>query len=156
VATGDLERSLYRGKRPGRIARAFMRWWAFVAGLGITKDRMVTLEVVGRSSGRTRALPVVLIHVGGERYVASMLGDDVAWVRNVRASGGKATIRAGRRESVVLVEIPPTQRAPMLKEFLRSRRARGPTSRSTRTRRSRPSRPWPPSILSSGSRRTRP
>ena len=80
---------------------------------------MVTLEVVGRTSGRTHSLPVVLIRVDGERYVASMLGDDVAWVRNIRASAGHACIRAGKREHVILEEIPPAQRPLLLKEFLR-------------------------------------
>jgi hypothetical protein len=96
-----------------------MRWWAFVAGLGMARNRMVALEVVGRTSGRVHPLPVVLIRVDGERYVASMLGDDVAWVRNVRAAGGRAVIRAGGREQVILEEMPVPCRPPLLKEFLR-------------------------------------
>jgi hypothetical protein len=116
---GDTARSLYRGGRPGRVARGFMRFWALIAATGIARDRMVTLEVTGRTSGRTMALPVMLIRVDGERYLASMLGDGVAWVRNVRSAGGRAAIRAGRREEVVLVEVPPAGRAPLLKEFLR-------------------------------------
>jgi len=118
MAKGDTARSLYRGKRPGRIARGFMRFWALVATSGIAKRRMVTLEVTGRTSGKTISLPLMLIRVDGERYVASMLGDDVAWVRNVRAADGRAVIRAGGREDVVLVELPPAERAPFLKAFL--------------------------------------
>jgi deazaflavin-dependent oxidoreductase (nitroreductase family) len=119
MAKGDTERSLYRGQRPGRIARGFMRFWAIIASSGVAWRRMVTLEVTGRTSGRTISLPLMLIRVDGERYVASMLGDDVAWVQNVRAAGGRAVIRAGRREHVVLVELPSGERAPFLKTFLR-------------------------------------
>jgi deazaflavin-dependent oxidoreductase (nitroreductase family) len=96
-----------------------MRFWALVASSGIAKKRMVTLEVTGRASGRAISLPLMLIRVDGERYLASMLGDDVSWVRNVRAADGQAVIRAGRRENVVLVELPPAERASLLKAFLR-------------------------------------
>ncbi len=119
MAKGDRARRWYAGRRPGTIATGFMRFWAFIAGTGIARKRMVTLEVIGRTSGKTHALPVMVIREGGEEYVASMLGDDVAWVRNVRAAGGRAVIRAGRRRPVVLVELPPTERPPLLKAFLR-------------------------------------
>lgn len=119
MAKGDRARRWYAGGRPGGIARGFMRFWAFVAGTGIARRRMVTLEVTGQKTGKIHALPVMLIRQGGERYVASMLGDDVAWVRNVRAAGGRAWIRAGRREAVILEEIVPAERPPLLKAFLR-------------------------------------
>jgi F420H(2)-dependent quinone reductase len=96
-----------------------MRLWSFIAGTGIARNRMVTLKVTGRTSGEVHALPVMVIREGGQRYLASMLGDDVAWVRNVRAADGRATIRAGRRERVILVELPPVERPPLLKAFLR-------------------------------------
>jgi hypothetical protein len=54
----------------------------------------------------------------GQRYLVSMLGEDVAWVRNVRAAGGRAVLRHGRRESVRLEEIPAGERAPVLKAYL--------------------------------------
>jgi hypothetical protein len=44
--------------------------------------------------------------VDGQRYLASMLGDNTQWVRNVRASGGKAVLRHGGRKNVPLEEIP--------------------------------------------------
>ena len=118
MAAGDRARRWYEGGRPGTVARRFMRLWAFVAGTGIARRRMVTLEVTGRTSGKVHELPVMVIHQGGERYIGSMLGDDVAWVRNVRAAGGRATIRAGRRTPVILVEIAPALRPPLLKAFL--------------------------------------
>ena len=119
MAKGDRARRWYRGGRPGTIAKAFMRFWAFIARTGTARNRMMTLEVTGRKSGRTLPLPVMIIHSGGDRFIASMLGDDVAWVQNVRAAAGRAAICAGGREQVVLVEVPPADRPALLKEFLR-------------------------------------
>jgi deazaflavin-dependent oxidoreductase (nitroreductase family) len=79
---------------------------------------METLEVTGRKSGRTISLPVVLAIVDGQRYLVSMLGDNVNWVQNVRAAGGKAVLRSGRREPVQLEEVPADQRAPILRAYL--------------------------------------
>jgi hypothetical protein len=56
--------------------------------------------------------------VDGQRYLVSMLGDNVAWVRNVRAADGKAVLQHGRREEVRLEEVPAGQRAPVLKAYL--------------------------------------
>jgi hypothetical protein len=47
-----------------------------------------------------------------------MLGENVQWVQNVRASGGKAVLRSGGREDVLLEELPPEQRPPILKAYL--------------------------------------
>ena len=41
----------------------------------------------------------------GERCLVSMLGDDVDWLRNVRAAGGNARLRLGRGEEVRLDEV---------------------------------------------------
>jgi hypothetical protein len=56
--------------------------------------------------------------MNGERYLVSMLGQDANWVRNVRASGGKARLVHGIREQVRLVELETSQRAPVLKAYL--------------------------------------
>ena len=34
--------------------------------------------------------------LNGERYLVSMLGNDAAWVRNLRAADGSAVLRHGR------------------------------------------------------------
>jgi hypothetical protein len=60
-----------------------------------------------------------MVVVDGQRYVASMLGEDVQWVRNVRASGGRAVVRSGGREEVQLQEVAAEHRAPILKAYLR-------------------------------------
>jgi len=47
-----------------------------------------------------------------------MLGKEANWVRNVRAAGGKAALQHGRREDVVLEEVDPSMRAPILRQYL--------------------------------------
>jgi hypothetical protein len=80
---------------------------------------MVTLEVRGRRSGRTISLPLVMVVVEGERYLVSMLGEEVDWVRNAKAAGGHVTLRHGSREEVRLEEVAVDRRAPLLKAYLK-------------------------------------
>jgi hypothetical protein len=53
-----------------------------------------------------------------DTWWGSMLGDKVQWVHNVRAAGGKAVLRSGRREEIKLEEVPAEQRAPISKAYL--------------------------------------
>jgi hypothetical protein len=118
MADGDLRRWLYNGRRPNGIAR-FLNWATVAIGsAGIALKGLSTLEVVGRKSGRVIALPVAPSVVDGQRYLVSMLGDDVAWVLNVRAAGGRAVLHHGSREPIRLEEVPADQRAPILKDYL--------------------------------------
>ena len=118
MAPGDFKRWLYHGQRPNWIARILNRAWATVGSSGVASNYLETLEVTGRKSGRTFSLPVVVAIVDGQRYLVSMLGDNVSWVQNVRAAGGRAVLRSGRREQVQLDEMPADQRAPILKAYL--------------------------------------
>ena len=115
----SLARWLYRGGRANRVARVLNRFTAAVYARGVASNYLVTLEVPGRQSARTISLPLVMVVVAGERYLVSMLGDDVNWVRNVRAAGGDVTLRHGRREEVRLEEVAPDRRAPVLKAYLK-------------------------------------
>lgn len=119
MGLGRFERWLYRGGRPNALARVMNRAIAAVHGLGIAPNYLVTLEVVGRRSGRAIAFPLAMAVVDGERYVVSMLGPDVAWVRNLRAADGRALLRHGKTERVRLEEIPVEERAPVLKAYIR-------------------------------------
>ncbi len=114
----DFRRWLYRGQRSNWIARMLNRAWAFVVSSGAASNLYVTLEVTGRKSGRTVSLPVVVAVVDGERYLVSMLGENVNWVHNVRAAEGRAVLRSGDREEVHLEEVPADQRAPILRAYL--------------------------------------
>jgi deazaflavin-dependent oxidoreductase (nitroreductase family) len=109
---------LYRGQRPNWIARIMNTASAAVASSGVTSDYMVTLEMTGRKSGRVLSLPLVMVVVDGERYLVSMLGENVQWVQNVRATGGRAVLRSGGREEIRLEEVPTAERAPILKAYL--------------------------------------
>lgn len=116
----DLKRWLYRGGRPHWMATVLNWASAALHTLGIAPNYLVTLEVRGRRSGRTIAVPLVMAVVEGERYLVSMLGAKVDWVRNAKAAGGNVTLRHGRREQVHLEELPtPNQRAPVLKAYLK-------------------------------------
>lgn len=113
-----LKRWLYRGGRPGRLAKLVNDGFALLHAAGVGPPSWVTLEVVGRKSGRAISFPLVLTAVEGERYLVSMLGKDAAWVQNVRAAGGAAVLRHGLSERVHLEEVPIPQRAPVLRAYL--------------------------------------
>ena len=114
----NFTRWLYRGQRPNWIARILNRAWALLGSSGVAHNFVASLEVTGRKSGRTFSLPVVLAIVDGQRYLVSMLGEDVNWVRNVRAAGGRAILRSGKAEEILLEDVPTALRAPILKAYL--------------------------------------
>ena len=114
-----LMRLFYRDWRPTSLGRWINRlncWWS---GLGLPPRFQAALEVRGRVSGRIRSNAVVIATVGGKDYLVSMLGPDSDWVKNVEAARGEAVIRQGRRRPVRLVPVPPQQRAPILREYVR-------------------------------------
>ena len=80
---------------------------------------MVILEATGRRSGARHRTILITASDQGNRYLVSVLGEASNWVRNVRAAGGQATIRHGRRRDVVLEEVPVDRRAPVLKAYLK-------------------------------------
>jgi hypothetical protein len=84
----------------------------------LASERGATLEVIGRRSGKPVRLPVVVANYEDADYLVSMLGDDANWVRNVRASGGNATLVLRNAQPVHLVEIPVEQRPPILRRYL--------------------------------------
>jgi deazaflavin-dependent oxidoreductase (nitroreductase family) len=118
MTESDFRRWLYRGQRSNWIARMLNRAWAAVVSSGVASNLYMTLEVTGRKSGRTVSLPVVVGVVDGERYLVSMLGENVQWVHNVRAAGGRAVFHRHGREEVHLEEVPRDARAPILKAYL--------------------------------------
>jgi deazaflavin-dependent oxidoreductase (nitroreductase family) len=111
-------RWLYGDQHPNRVAELLNRGTAALVAAGIGPKRMVRLEVLGRRTGRRRAFPVVIADYEGQRYLVAMLGEGANWVRNVRAAGGKASLQHGRREDVVLKEVDPSMRAPILRRYL--------------------------------------
>jgi deazaflavin-dependent oxidoreductase (nitroreductase family) len=109
---------MYRSGRPNRVAALLNRVTSILASAGVPPKRLVTLEVRGRRSGRLISAPVVVADYQGERYLVSMLGQEANWVRNVRAAGGEAVLRHGRRQAVRLEEVQAPARAPILQRYL--------------------------------------
>ena len=110
-------RFFYRNWRPTFLGRLWSKAFAWLCGMGLTGKRLVTLRVRNRNSGRYASTVLVVVEYEGNRYIASMLGNESEWVRNVRAAGGKAFIKRRRAHSVKLTEIPSEQRAPILKAW---------------------------------------
>ncbi len=109
---------MYREGRPNALAKMLNRGWAMLHGLGISPNELVTLDVVGRQSGKMISFPLVMTSVDGQRYLVSMLGAEANWVRNVTAARGKARLRHGICEQVFLEEVEVDKRAPILKAYL--------------------------------------
>ena len=113
-----LDRWLYRGGRPNRLARLLNGVSARLGAAGIGPERLAMLQVTGRRTGRLVSFPVVVADYHGERYLVSMLGENTNWVRNVRAADGRAVLRRRHREAVQLEEVPPAARAGILRRYL--------------------------------------
>jgi len=114
----NLNRWMYRGGRPNRVAAVLNRFGVIVWSAGLWPNRAAALEVRGRRTGRLVSFPLVLVDYQGDRYVVAMLGEGTNWVSNVRAAGGQAVLRHGRREAVRLEEVDPPARAPILQRYL--------------------------------------
>lgn len=89
-----------------------------IYSLGLSPNYLVTLEVVGRKSGKTISFPLVMTVIDGERYLVAMLGEETNWVKNVRAAEGRAALRHGITEQVHVEEVGVEHRAPILKAYL--------------------------------------
>jgi deazaflavin-dependent oxidoreductase (nitroreductase family) len=80
----------------------------------------VELEVAGRRTGQPRRVALVLTELEGDHYLVSLAGE-AEWVRNARAAGLQVTLRRWRTQHVSLHEVPPDERAPILKAYLGKR-----------------------------------
>ena len=110
-------RQRYAGGRPNEEALGIQRRFMRVIERGLAPFAVV-LETRGRTSGEPRRVPLVMVRRRGIRYVVSMLGPDVGWVRNVHAAAGRAALIRRHREEVVLTEVPVADRAPILRRYL--------------------------------------
>ena len=63
-----------------------------------------SLRVRGRSSGRTRTLPVRPVAVGDARYLVALLGD-TNWARNLRASPTAVLVERRVEREIQAVEV---------------------------------------------------
>ena len=110
-------RRMYESGRGDAMARRMARFWARVHSLGLLPTRWVTLEVPGHRSGELRRFPLGMADVDGEWFLVSMLGE-CAWVRNVRAAGGRVVLRRRRARACTLQEVPVEDRGPILRRYV--------------------------------------
>lgn len=110
-------RYFYRDWHPTRLGRMWSKAYAWLAGLGIAPDLLASLAVKDRVTGRLDSTVLVVVQYENDRYLVSMLGNDSDWVLNLRAAEGSAFIKSGKRHSVKLCEVPPGERAPILKAW---------------------------------------
>jgi hypothetical protein len=110
-------RFFYRNWRPALLAKVWNGAFAWLAGLGLLPQILLTLQVKSRRSDRLYSTVLAAVNYGGQRYLVSMPGNASNWVQDVRAAQGKAFIKRGRSRAVILTEIPPGERASILKAW---------------------------------------
>ena len=69
-----------------------------LARLGLAGKRAHILTTVGRKTGRRYSTPVLLVFLGGERWLVAPYGER-AWVKNARAAGKVELTRARRSQT---------------------------------------------------------
>src|SRR5271169_1310911 len=72
----------YPGGRPNALSKRLNSGQARLTARGVFPALMVALETRGRRSGRACLVQLVVAHVGAQRYLVSMLGENADWVRN--------------------------------------------------------------------------
>lgn len=85
---------------------------------GLKIGSQYLLSVRGRKSGAMRSTPVSIATIDASRYIVAAFSE-AAWVQNVRAAGSGTLGRGRSVEQVRLVELPVTERGPVLRAFLR-------------------------------------
>jgi hypothetical protein len=103
--------------RPGPLERLFGRMLMALVRIGLVRGHFWVLEVRGRRSGRTVSLPVDPLDLDGRRYLVCARGES-NWVRNARAAGEVALVRAFARRRYAVRELPAGERPPVLKAYL--------------------------------------
>jgi deazaflavin-dependent oxidoreductase (nitroreductase family) len=107
-------------RRPGWFARKVINRVvaaATRAGLSVSGSRV--LEVRGRASGEPRRVPVVVLSLGGDRYLIAARGE-TQWARNLRAAGEGVLLLGRRREHFRAAELEVDEREPILRAYLRA------------------------------------
>jgi hypothetical protein len=103
-------------KLPPRSLRIANRIIIRLQRLGLPLGTMHLLTVPGRRTGLPRTTPVSPLTVAGQRYVIGGYAEG-DWVRNARVAGHGILARGRRQERVRLVDLPESERVPVLREF---------------------------------------
>jgi deazaflavin-dependent oxidoreductase (nitroreductase family) len=75
------------------------------------------LSVPGRRTGVQRSTPVSIVTLANSRYIVAAFAE-ADWVKNARAAGAGSIARGKQVEAVRLVELPASERDPVLRAFL--------------------------------------
>jgi deazaflavin-dependent oxidoreductase (nitroreductase family) len=86
--------------------------------VGVAPGHTYLLGVAGRRTGRVYWTPVSLVERGGGRWLVAPWGER-SWVKNARAAGWVELRRGRRTKRVRIEEVPPRERAPILRDYLR-------------------------------------
>lgn len=76
------------------------------------------LEVVGRTSGKPRRVPVAVYEHDGRRYLIAPRGD-TNWARNLRAAGEGRLSHRGTRWAFTATEVPVAERPALIAGYRR-------------------------------------
>jgi deazaflavin-dependent oxidoreductase (nitroreductase family) len=106
---------VYRLTVPSRIVNALV---TPLVRLGVGPRHTYLLAVPGRNTGRIYRTPVTLVEEGTSRWLVAPYGER-SWVKNARAAGWVELRRGRRTERVHVDEVPPGERAPILRDYLR-------------------------------------
>lgn len=97
-----------------RLFNAFLR---ALGHTGVAVGPFSLLTVEGRKTGKSYTVPVTPIERNGMCWLVSPFGE-VSWVRNARAAGGVTLSRGRMHKRLAVHELPPQERAPILKDYL--------------------------------------
>ena len=109
---------LEKFRPPSRFEHWFNALVALLAKLGITFPDGYRLLVVGRKSGKTRAIAVTVPTIDGKKYLVAPRGE-TQWVRNVRAAGRAALEKGSKTNFFRVEEITGSAKNAILAEYLR-------------------------------------
>ena len=89
-----------------------------LAAAGLAPFDIHLLTAIGRRTGRRYTTPVTVLRHDGARWLVAPYGER-NWVKNARAAGWVDLRRGRRRERVRVEELPPEERPPVLRAYLR-------------------------------------
>jgi deazaflavin-dependent oxidoreductase (nitroreductase family) len=89
---------------------------------GVAPFDLHLLTVPGRRTGKPYTTPVAVLSRDGRRWLVAPWGER-NWVKNARASGWVELRRGRRRLRAAVEEVPPAERAPILRDYVRTIRA---------------------------------
>jgi deazaflavin-dependent oxidoreductase (nitroreductase family) len=106
-------------KKPGWFTKhVFNRLIAVMTRLGVSVWGSRILRVKGRKSGEWRETPVNLLTIDGTQYLVAPRGE-TQWVKNLRVSGEGELVLGRRVQRFTAVEIPDSEKVPILRAYLR-------------------------------------